>query len=185
MRRWRTRRGSRRTVDHHLTDDLLRQIEQAAEAVERTESQLALVSATVEFVAAADIAWCSAINGCRCGPRDLETVADMGDRVEISGVVTARVTPGTSALDVQAHYAAAREKLVAVLAAAEVADLAAARQVDERRRELQSTRDQLTATLAGLSGDEDVEQLRVRLAEITSRREFRRYRRRRGTRRTS
>ena len=38
-----------------LTDDLLRQIEQAAAAVERTESQLVLVSATVEFVAAADI----------------------------------------------------------------------------------------------------------------------------------
>ncbi len=38
-----------------MTDDLLRQIEQAAAAVDRTEGQLALVSATVEFVAAADI----------------------------------------------------------------------------------------------------------------------------------
>ena len=38
-----------------MTDDLLRQIEKAAAAVERTEGQLALVSATVEFVAATDI----------------------------------------------------------------------------------------------------------------------------------
>ena len=44
--------------------------------------------------------------------------------------------------------------------------MAAARQVDQRRRELQSTRDQLTATLAGLSGDDDVDELRVRLAEL-------------------
>ena len=38
-----------------VTDDLLRQIEKAAAAVERAEGQLALVSATVEFVAATDI----------------------------------------------------------------------------------------------------------------------------------
>ena len=52
------------------------------------------------------------------------------------------------------------------LASAGVDDLAAARQADERRRELLSTRDQLTATLVGLSGDDDVEQLRARLAEL-------------------
>ena len=38
-----------------LTDESLRQIEKAAAAVERAEGQLALVSATVEFVAATDI----------------------------------------------------------------------------------------------------------------------------------
>ena len=38
-----------------MTDDLFHRIEQAAAAVERAEGQLALVSATVEFVAATDI----------------------------------------------------------------------------------------------------------------------------------
>jgi hypothetical protein len=152
-----------------VTDDLLRQIEHAAAAVERTESQLALVSATVEFVAAADIEL--VIGDQRVSVpagQSWSTVANTATDVEIPGVVTARVTPGASALDIQAQYAAAQEKSAAVLAAAQVADLVAARQADQRRRELQSTRDQLTATLAGLSDDEDIEQLRSRLVELQS-----------------
>jgi hypothetical protein len=150
-----------------VTDDLLRQIEQAAAAVERTESQLALVSATVEFVAAADIEL--VIGDQRVSlpaGQSWSSVATTATEVEIPGVVTARVTPGTSALDIQAQYAAAQEKLAAALTAAQVADLTAARQADQRRRELQGTRGQLTATLAGLSDDEDVEQLRSRLDEL-------------------
>lgn len=52
------------------------------------------------------------------------------------------------------------------LAAGEVADLAAARSADLCRRELLSRRDQLTATLAGLCGDEQVDQLRSRLEQL-------------------
>ncbi len=150
-----------------VTDDLLRQIEQAAAAVERTESQLALVSATVEFVAAADIEL--VIGDQRVSlpaGQSWSAVATTATEVEIPGVVTARVRPGTSALDIQAQYAAAQEKLGAALAAAQVAGLTAARQADQRRRELQGTRGQLTATLAGLSDDDDVEQLRSRLEEL-------------------
>jgi AAA ATPase domain len=150
-----------------VTDDLLRQIEQAAAAVERTESQLALVSATVEFVAVADIEL--VVGDQRVSlpaGQSWSTVANTATEVEIPGVVTARVTPGASALDIQAQYAAAQEKLAAVLATGQAADLAAARQADQRRRELQGTRGQLTATLAGLSDDEDVEQLRSRLDEL-------------------
>ena len=88
--------------------------------------------------------------------------------VEVPGILTARLTPGMSALDIQAQYAAAQQDLAAGLAAAQVADLAAARSTDQRRRELQGARDQLTATLAGLCGDDDVEQLRSRLAELRS-----------------
>ncbi len=150
-----------------LTDDLLRQIEHAAAAVERTESQLVLVSATVEFVAAVDIELAIADQRVSLpAGHSWSTVANTATEVTIPGVVTARVTPGTSVLDIQAQYAAAQQKLAAVLAAAQVADLAAARQADERRRELQGNRDQLTATLAGLSDDDDVEQLRSRLAGL-------------------
>jgi hypothetical protein len=150
-----------------LTEDSLRQIEQAATAVERTAGQLAMVAATVEFVAAADI---DLIIGDQRvslpAGQSWATVADTTTEIEIPGIVTARVTPGASVFDIQTQYAAAQAKLTDVLAAAEVADLAAARQVDRRRRELQSTRDQLTATLAGLSGDDDIDELRVRLAEL-------------------
>ncbi len=152
-----------------LTDDSMRQIEQAAAAVERTESQLALVSATVEFVAAADIELVVGDQQVLLPTgQSWTTVANTATEVEVPGVVTARVTPGASALDIQAQYAAAQEKLAAALATAQVADLAAARHADERRRELLSTRDQLTATLAGLTDDDDIEQLRSRLAELHS-----------------
>jgi hypothetical protein len=152
-----------------LTDDLLGQIEKAAAAVVRAEDQLALVSATVEFVAAADIEL--VIGDQRVSLTAGETwstLANAATEVEVPGVVTARVTPGMSALDIQAQYTAAQEDLAAGLAAAQVANLAAARSTDQRRRELQGARDQLTATLAGLCGDDDVEQLRSRLAELRS-----------------
>jgi hypothetical protein len=150
-----------------MTDDLLRQIEQAAAAVDRSEGQLALISATVEFVAASDIELVVGDQRVSLPAGETwSTVANSATDVEIPGIVTARVTPGASALDIQGKCTAAQEKLAAALAAAQVADLDAARQADERRRELRSTRDQLTATLVGLSGDDDVEQLRARLDEL-------------------
>ncbi|HYX98526.1 MAG TPA: AAA family ATPase [Mycobacterium sp.] len=150
-----------------MTDELLRQIEKAAAAVDRAEGQLALVSATVEFVAATDIEL--VIGGQRvslAAGETWSTLANVATEVEVPGIVTARVSPGISALDIQAQYTAARQDLAAALATAEVADLAAARNTDQRRRELQSACDQLTATLAGLCGDDDVEQLRTRLSEL-------------------
>jgi len=152
-----------------VTDDLLRHIEKAAAAVERAEGQLALVSATVEFVAATDIEL--VIGDQRVtlpAGESWSTLANATTEVEVPGILTARVTPGMSALEIQTQYAAAQQDLAAGLAEAQVADLAAARSTDQRRRELQSARDQLTAALAGLCGDDDVEQLRSRLAELRS-----------------
>jgi len=152
-----------------VTDDLLRQIEKAAAAVERAEGQLALVSATVEFVAATDIELVIGDQRVTLPAGETwSTLANATTEVEVPGILTARVTPGMSALDIQTQYAAAQQDLAAGLAAAQVADLAAARSTDQRRRDLQSARDQLTATLAGLCGDDDVEQLRSRLAELRS-----------------
>ena len=56
--------------------------------------------------------------------------------------------------------------MAAALAAGEVTDLAGARRADRRRRELESSRDQLSATLGGLCGDDQVEQLHARLAQL-------------------
>jgi AAA ATPase domain len=150
-----------------LTDNLFRQIEQAAAAVERVESQLALVSATVEFVAATDIELVVGDERVSLpAGQSWSTTAGGATEVEVPGILTARFTPGTTALDIQAEYVAAQQDLVAALAAAQVADVAAARRTDQRRRELLSGRDQLTATLLGLCGDDEAGQLRCRLAEL-------------------
>jgi hypothetical protein len=150
-----------------LTEELLQRIEKAAVAVDRTSDQLALISAAVELTAATDIEL--AVGDQRVSlpaGQSWSTTVTGATEVEVVGVVTARVTPGTTALDVQAKHVAAQEELTAALAAADVADLAAARGVDQRRRELHSSCGQLSATLEGLCGDEQVDQLRARLAEL-------------------
>ncbi|RAU91558.1 hypothetical protein DQP58_20280, partial [Mycobacterium colombiense] len=150
-----------------VTEAVLRRIEDAAAAVDRTGDQLALTSAAIEFTAAADI---QLIVGGRQvslpAGQSWTTTAAGPTEVAVPGVLTARVTPGATTLNVHAKHAAAQEELVASLAAGEVADLAAARSADQRRRELQSTRDQLGATLAGLCGEERIEELRSRLTQL-------------------
>jgi AAA ATPase domain len=150
-----------------LTEELLQRIEKATAAVDRTSDQLALISAAVELTAAADIEL--GVGDQRVSVpagQSWSTTVTGATEVEVVGVVTARVTPGATALDVQAKHVAAQQELAAALTAANVADLAAARRVDQRRRELQSSRDQLSATLEGLCGDEQADQLRARLAQL-------------------
>jgi hypothetical protein len=150
-----------------LTDNLFQQIERAAAVVERVEGQLALVSATIEFVAASDIELVIADQRVTLpAGQSWSTTAGGATEVEVPGVLTARFTPGATALDIQAEHAAAQQDLAAALAAAQVADVAAARLTDQRRRELLNSRDQLAATLAALCGDDDVEQMRKKLAEL-------------------
>ncbi|WAJ43964.1 AAA family ATPase [Mycobacterium sp. Aquia_216] len=150
-----------------LTEQLLRRIESAAAAVDRAGDQLAMISAAVEFTAVSDIEL--AVGQQRVSlsaGQSWSTTATGPTEVEVPGVLTARITPGTTALDVQSKYAAAQQELAAALAAGQVADLGAARAADQRRRELQSSRDQLNATLSGLCGDEDIDQLRGRLMQL-------------------
>jgi hypothetical protein len=150
-----------------LDEELLRRIESAAAAVDRVGGQLELICAAVEFTAAADI-------HLEVGPQRVSLTAGQSwsttvtgpTQVEVPGVLTARITPGATALDIQANYAAAQQELAAALAAGAVADLPAARSTDQHRRELRSNRDQLSATLAGLCGDDDVEELRRRLVQL-------------------
>jgi hypothetical protein len=150
-----------------LNEELLRRIESAAAAVDRAGDQLALISAAVEFTAAADIELVVGQQHVSLSAGQTWSTTVTGpSEVEVPGVLTARVTPGATALDIQAKYAAAQEELSAALAAARVADLGAARAAAQRRRELQSSRDQLSATLSGLCGDDDVDQLRARLMRL-------------------
>ncbi|OBH64353.1 hypothetical protein A5685_20555, partial [Mycobacterium colombiense] len=150
-----------------VTEAVLRRIEDAAAAVDRIGDQLALTSAAIEFTAAADIQL--TVDGRQVSlpaGQSWSTTAAGPTAVEVAGVLTARVTPGATTLDIHAKHAAAQEEMAAALAAGEVSDLAAARSADQRRRELHSTRDQHTATLAGLCGDEQADELRSRLAQL-------------------
>ncbi|OBB90820.1 ATP-binding protein [Mycobacterium sp. 852002-40037_SCH5390672] len=150
-----------------VTEAVLRRIEDAAVAVDRTGDQLTMTSAAIEFTAAADIQLIVGGQQISLSAGQSWSIAAAGPTaVEIPGVLAARVTPGATTLDVHAKHAAAQEEMTAALAAGEVTDLASARSVDQRRRELQSTRDQLIATLAGLCGDEQIDELRSRLAQL-------------------
>ncbi|HYB82184.1 MAG TPA: AAA family ATPase, partial [Mycobacterium sp.] len=150
-----------------VTEELLRRIENAAAAVDRVGDQLALMSAAVEFTAHSDI-------GLAVGDQQVSLSAGQSwsitatgpTTVEVAGIMTAQVNPGATTLDIRAKYAAAQQEMAAALAAGEVADLAAARSANQRRRDLQGTRDQLSATLAGLCGDEQIDELRLRLAQL-------------------
>jgi hypothetical protein len=150
-----------------VTEDLLRRIENAAATVDRIGGQLALTSAVVEFTAVADIELAAGDQRVSLAAGQSWSITATGPTtVEVPGVLSARVTPGATTLDIQAKYAAAQGELAAALEAGDVIDLAAARSTDQRRRELQGCRDQLDATVAGLCGDEQLDQLRSRLAQL-------------------
>ena len=150
-----------------LTDSSMRDIETAAAAVERATGQAELASAHLEVVAVGDIE-------LRVGgePITLEAGgtwsanATTPTDIDVPGVLIVRVVPGAPASDTQAKLDAAQQVLIAALAAARVDDVAGARVLDQRRRELVSARDKVTATAHGLIGDDDVEALRARLAEL-------------------
>ena len=84
-------------------------------------------------------------------------------------MLTARLAPGTPASETQAKLDAAQEVLAAALVNGGVADVAAARTLDQRRQQLMTTRDRLGARIEALTGDASVDQLRTRLAELTAR----------------
>jgi hypothetical protein len=150
-----------------VTEAVLRRIEDAAAAVDRTGDQLALTSAAIEFSAAADIQLVVGGQQISLPAGQSWSITAAGPTaVEVPGVLTARVTPAATTLDVHAKHVAAQDELTAALADGQVTDLAAARSADQRRRELHSTRDQLTATLAGLCGDEQLDELRSRLVQL-------------------
>jgi hypothetical protein len=152
-----------------ITEELMQRIEDAAAVTARIGDQLSSNSAAVEFTAATDI---EIVTGDRrmslsAGQSWLLTASGPTD-VEVPGVLTARVTPGATTLDVHAKYTAAQQELTAALTAAGATDLAAARAYELRRRELRSSRDQLSATLAGLSGGDDIGEQRARLAQLSA-----------------
>ncbi|WP_019970826.1 AAA family ATPase [Mycobacterium sp. 141] len=150
-----------------LDDASMRAIEAAAVAVERAAGQDELASARIELVAATDIA-------VRVG--DTDVVLDAGARwststtaqteVEVPGALKLTVVPGTPAAKTRAKLAAAQGVLATALSAAGVTDVASARALDERRRELIGARGRARATVDALTGDDRVTELRARLEAL-------------------
>lgn len=150
-----------------LTDAGVRDIEVAAATVERIAGQAESASAHIEITAVADVEL--NVDGRRVtmlAGDTWSTSAIAPTELTLPGVLTARVAPGAAASDLQAKLQAAQQVMAAALAGADVADLAEARLLEQRRRDLTSRRDTSTATLAGLIGDEDVDAMRARLAEL-------------------
>jgi hypothetical protein len=153
-----------------LSDVMVRDIERAAAAVEGAAGLVELASARIELTATADIEL--RVDGqmvALTAGTDWSASATSTTDIELPGGLVARIIPGLCASDNQAKLDAARRDLDAALTAARVLDVAAARAVDQRRRELLAARDRLTATLAGLCGDETVDELRSRLTALRER----------------
>jgi len=150
-----------------VNEDVLQRIEQAAHAVDLTESRLASVSATVEFTAVSDLELAAGDQRVLLSAGQSWS-APVNDATEIAvpGVVIARLRPGATALEIARQSAAARQQLAAALRAGRVGDVAAARVADQRRRDLESRRDLLVATMAGLCGDDPVDELRAQLSAL-------------------
>lgn len=150
-----------------LTEEQLRRIEAAAAAVDRTSDQLQMISAAIDFTAVAAVELTVGHQHVALlAGESLSTTCTGPTEIEVPGVLTARITPGATALDVQAKHAAAQQEFAEALTAGGVTDLAAARSTDQHRRELLSSRDQLSATLSGVCGDDDIDALRERLARL-------------------
>lgn len=150
-----------------VSDQAMKKIEVARAAVERAAMQAELASAHVEVIASADVAVTVDGQSIELEAGATHTVgATTETDVEVPGLVTIRVVPGTPAADSQALLDAATQHLAGLLDGVGVADVAEARAEQERRRALAADRDRLTATCDGLLGDDDVAALRTRLAEL-------------------
>jgi hypothetical protein len=150
-----------------LSDEVMRDIELAELTTERAAAKAELASARVDLEAIAEVEVLVDGQPVRLLPgtawsQHVTTSAE----VQLPGLLTVRVVPGTPAADSQDKLDRARQVLAMLLEEAEVADVAAARALDSRRRELSASRDRLRATFDALLGDEPVELLRVRLAQL-------------------
>jgi hypothetical protein len=153
--------------DIPLTDRSFRDIESGSAAVDLARAQVDLIAPTVAFTAESDVVL--VIGDQRvtltAGQAHSLTVAE-ATAIGLPGVGTLAIAPGAPAADIQAKLVAAQRVLAEALAGPGVADIDDARRLNETRRDLLSQRDQLTATLSGLLGDDDDAQLRARLETL-------------------
>ncbi|MGE0214942.1 AAA family ATPase [Mycolicibacterium sp.] len=152
-----------------LTAALMQSIADAAAAVDRAGAAVERAATHLELRAVADleIRVGAETVALRAGETFSAAVAGRTD-LDIAGLLALTVAPGGSAGATAAALAAAEADLAAALERAGVADVAAARALDERRRELLAAQDRLRGVLEALTGDDDIADLRARLATLRS-----------------
>ncbi|PRC41986.1 hypothetical protein C6A85_000000112830 [Mycobacterium sp. ITM-2017-0098] len=153
-----------------LTDALMAAAEDAAAAVGRATAAVEQTSAHLEMVAAADVEL--SIDGetrtLRAGDTwSAGVTAATG--IDIPGVLSLQVVPAASATATQASLDAATATLANVLRQIGVADIEAARALDQRRQDLQAGRQQVRAILHALTAEDTADELRTRLASLRDR----------------
>jgi hypothetical protein len=153
-----------------LTDAAMQAITTAATAVDRAAAQAEHASGRIELIAVTDVEL--RVNGDALGlaaGKQWSTGAGGQIDIEVPGVLSVRVLPGTPAATTQAALDDARSALSTALTPFKLADVQAARALDERRRELTSLRDQQRASWQATLGNNTAEALTGRLAELTER----------------
>lgn len=150
-----------------LSDEVMADVELAALTTERAAAQAEFASARVEIDAAIEtrVVVGGQLVELAAGATWSQSVTTSTD-VDVPGLVTVRVVPGAPAADSQERLDKARRLLEVLLSEAGVDDVAAARALDGRRRELAASRGRLRATREALVGDDEVEALRARLVEL-------------------
>ena len=151
-----------------LTAPAMKAIETAQSVVDITAAKAESLSARVEITASSDVSLDLAGDRIHLGAGAVHSVVVASDTaVDVPGVVSVRVVPSESAADSHATHEAATAHLAALLDGAGVADVEAARAERDRLQGLALERDRWQATCDGLLGDDDLEALRCRAAELT------------------
>lgn len=150
-----------------LTEKLMDDIQSAESAIAQITAQLTSSTTNISFTATTDLELI-------VGGKKVEVAAGqhwepdpgVSTTVQVPGVLSVHIDPGATVADMGAQLETACHTRDALLAQAGVADGAAARLLDQRRRELSAKHDQLAATLCGLCGDDTVADMRSRLAAL-------------------
>ncbi|AQA04206.1 hypothetical protein BVC93_19240 [Mycobacterium sp. MS1601] len=147
-----------------LSDSLFRSIEKAAAAVDIARGRVDMIAPRVQVTAEADLELTVGEQTVtlRAGQTH-ELGASQAVTVRAPGILSTHIDPGATAAEVHTKLVAAQEQLRAQLSQGGVTDLDHARAVHQTRRELLARRDQLSARLADLRGDDDEAALRQRL----------------------
>ena len=152
-----------------LTPAALTDIDSAAARVTSLQARLDAAAGSVEFIAAAGVQL--TVDGERItlpAGQPLTRPASTELTVEVPGVLTVRVDPGSGSAALQSELSSAEAILARALDAVGIADLPAAHAVGARRAELEQRRATVAATLEGLCAGEEPEQLRARLTGLSA-----------------
>lgn len=150
-----------------LTDTAMAAIERHWAEVQRLDAQVQTDAATVEFTASADLD--ISVDGqsrTLSAGQSWAQPASAAVVVDVPGVLRVRIDPGATAAALCADLDAAQRRLAQVLSDAGVADVAAARTLDARRRALSDSRATHVAKLEGLCAGEEAAALRAQLAGL-------------------